>query len=142
MRINKEQKEAGCCYHRSWTGMIILFWSDKGLTQATDVAIWPLTFRSIMGWPATLANSLGVAEEGLRLILGQISGLNFFFFLILWIFYVFFFLFKNASCKNVGWNWMIITMSIISLYRISFVSFSSFLFKKSSSSNSTCILCN
>ena len=28
----------------------------------------------IMGWATSLANSLGVAEEGLRLILGQISG--------------------------------------------------------------------
>ena len=27
-----------------------------------------------MGWATSLANSLGVAEEGLRLILGQISG--------------------------------------------------------------------
>jgi len=33
-----------------------------------------------MGWPATLANSLGVAEEGLRLILGQISGYPLFLF--------------------------------------------------------------
>ena len=35
-----------------------------------------------MGWATSLANSLGVAEEGLRLILGQISGsylfINFF----------------------------------------------------------------
>ena len=30
-----------------------------------------------MGWTTDVANSLGVAEEGLRLILGQISGFDF-----------------------------------------------------------------
>lgn len=33
-----------------------------------------------MGWATSLANSLGVAEEGLRLILGQISGYPLFLF--------------------------------------------------------------
>ena len=49
-----------------------------------EVLEWSLVLRpgGIMGWATSLANSLGVAEEGLRLILGQISGsylfINFF----------------------------------------------------------------
>lgn len=54
----------------------LIFRGWRTVFEDHEVLEWSLVPRpgGIMGWATSLANSLGVAEEGLRLILGQISG--------------------------------------------------------------------